>query len=74
MFFPENDADGKRIDYHAALSGGLRLIPSGEARETLANDYARMVEGGILLDDTESFDQLMEQCAGIEKKVNDSMS
>ncbi len=74
MFFPENGSDGKRIDYHAALSGGLRLIPSGEACETLADDYARMVEGGILLDDTESFDQLMEQCAGIEARVNDSMS
>ena len=74
MFFPENGADGKRIDYHVAVSGGLRLIPSGEARKTLADDYARMVEGGILLDDTESFDQLMEQCVDIEAKVNDSMS
>ncbi len=74
MFFPENGSDGKRIDYHAALSGGLRLIPSGEARQTLADDYARMAEGGILLDDTESFDQLMEQCADIEEKVNASMS
>ena len=38
------------------------------------SDYARMVEGGILLDDTESFDQLMEQCVDIEAKVNASMS
>ncbi len=74
MFFPENDAAGKRIDYHAALSGGLRLIPSGEARRILADDYARMVEGGILLDDTESFDLLMEQCGDIAKKITSSMS
>ncbi len=74
MFFPENDAAGKRIDYHVALSGGLRLIPSGEARRILAEDYARMVEGRILLDDTESFDFLMEQCGDIAKKINSSMS
>lgn len=74
MFFPENGADGKRIDYHVALSGGLRLIPSGRARETLADDYTKMVEGGILLGDTELFDQLMEQCADIEERVNASMS
>ncbi len=65
---------GHRIDYHVAVSGGLRLIPTGEARKTLADDYARMVEGGILPDDTESFDQLMEQCVDIEEKVNASMS
>ena len=70
MFFTENDAHGQRIDYEAAVSGGLQLVPSGTARAVLADDYARMLADGMLLDESESFDALMERCAGIEARAN----
>ncbi|MCY4211083.1 MAG: nucleotidyl transferase AbiEii/AbiGii toxin family protein [Gammaproteobacteria bacterium] len=71
IFFPENDAHAKRIDYQAAVSGSLCLIPSSSAYTVLAEDYARMLDDGMLLDENESFDSLMERCAAIEAQVND---
>ena len=69
-FFPEKDAAGGRIDYKAAVSGGLRLVPDGPAREVLADDYRRMTEDGMLLDDGERFEEIMQRCAGIEDQAN----
>ena len=69
MFFRENDATGKRIDYEAAVSGSLRLVPSGDSREVLANDYAGMLDIGMLRED-EPFDAVMERCAAIETRAN----
>ena len=70
MFFSENDAVGQRIDYEAAVSGGLQLVPYGAAHGVLANDYARMRADGMLLDESEPFDALMERCAAIETRAN----
>ena len=70
MFFSENDARGHRIDYEAAVSGGLQLVPSGVAHSVLANDYARMLDDGMLFDENEPFDVLMERCASIEERAN----
>lgn len=70
IFFSENDASGKRIDYQAAVSGSLQLIPSGTAYTVLADDYARMLADGMLLDEKEPFDLLMERCASIEARAN----
>ena len=70
VFFSENDATGTRIDYEAAVSGDLQLVPAGTARRVLADDYARMLADGMLLDDTEPFDALMERCAAIEAQAN----
>ena len=70
MFFTENDANGKRIDYEAAVSGGLQIVPSSTASGVLANDYERMLADGILLDEQESFGALMERCAAIEARAN----
>ncbi len=70
MFFSENDASGKQIDYEAAVSGGLQLVPSGLAYSMLADDYARMLVDGMLLEESEPFDSLMERCASIEAKAN----
>ena len=58
MFFPEKDTAGNRIDYEAAVSGGLQLVLSGFAREALA-------------DDSEPFEALIERCAGIEARANE---
>ena len=70
MFFRENDSNRQRIDYHAAVSGNLRLVPSGTAQEALAEDYASMVSIGMLLDEDEPFDTLMQRCALIEERAN----
>ncbi|MCY4535458.1 MAG: nucleotidyl transferase AbiEii/AbiGii toxin family protein [Bryobacterales bacterium] len=70
MFFSENDVTGSRIDYEAAVSGDLQLVPAGAAHAVLADDYARMLADGMLLDDTETFDALMERCAAIEARAN----
>lgn len=70
MFFTENDARGERIDYAAAVSGDLQLVPSGAAYAVLADDYAKMLADGMLLDESEPFDALLEQCAAIEAHAN----
>ena len=70
MFFVENDAHGSRIDYEAAVSGGLQVVPSGAAHSVLADDYARILADGMLLDESEPFDALMERCAAIEARAN----
>lgn len=45
-------------------------MPNGEARKTLADDYSRMVDDGLLLDDAEDFDALLSHCQAIQNKVD----
>ena len=70
VFFREKDAEGSWIDYVAAVSGKLQLIPYGKTYEVLADDYQRMVSGGMLFDDEQSFEELMERCADIQERAN----
>ena len=70
MFFAETDAAGNRIDYGAAVSGGLQLVPEGAAREELADDYARMLSAGMLLDDDESFAVIITRCSELQIRAN----
>ena len=70
MFFAEKAADREPIDYQAAVHGGLRLVPAGDALKALADDYTRMVDDGLLLDDAESFETLMARCADIAVRAN----
>ena len=70
MFFREEDAAGHLIDYEAAVSGALQLYPEGQLRDTLAADYGRMVDSGMLLDDNEDFDKVVSRCADIESRAN----
>ncbi|WP_390264881.1 nucleotidyl transferase AbiEii/AbiGii toxin family protein [Halodurantibacterium flavum] len=70
MFFAEKAADRTPIDYAAAVSGGLQLVPVGDGAKALEDDYARMVEDGLLFDDEEPFEALMAQCADIAARAN----
>ena len=70
MFFREKDAKGSWIDYEAAVSGASQLVPRGRSYEALADDYGKMLNDGMLLDDEEQFDDLMERCAEIETRMN----
>jgi len=74
MFFAEKAADRSPIDYAAAVGGGLRLVPASEALKILEEDYARMVEDGLLLEDTEPFEALMARCADIAARANRASS
>lgn len=59
MFFPERDSSGEIIDYVSAVSGGLRLVPAEEALASLALDYARMLDDGLLPDGAEPIADLI---------------
>jgi hypothetical protein len=69
MFFAEKAADRTPVDYAAAVNGGLQLVPVGEVANALAQDYAHMVEDGLLFDDAEPFAALMERCADITARA-----
>lgn len=68
-FFVEKDSEGQRIDYLEAIRTGLTLVPTGKALEALREDYQRMVADGLLLEDTETFEELMEHCLEIQPKT-----
>ena len=69
-FFNEKDADGQAIDYVAATTGHLRIVPESEAKAALAKDYAAMLADEVMVADALSFDELLEACADLEAKVN----
>ena len=69
-FFSEKDRAGAVIDYHKAAGGALKLVPEGQTRAVLEQDYKHMVDDGLLLDQPEAFDDLMRRCADIEKRAN----
>jgi hypothetical protein len=70
VFFAEKNSDGAPIDYEAAVSGALQLVPDDEALESLALDYSRMVEDGLLFDEAEPFDELLDQCRELQERAN----
>jgi hypothetical protein len=70
IFFAEKSPDGEPIDYYAAVSGGLRLVPDDGALARLATDYQHMIDDGLFLDEVESFDALLRQCQAIQQKAN----
>ena len=70
IFFAEKSPDGDPIDYHAAVSGSLRLVPDDSALANLSTDYQNMVDDGLLLDEAEPFEALMNRCLAIQLKAN----
>lgn len=71
-FFAEKAADRAPIDYAVAVNGGLQLVPTGDGLKALEDDYARMVEDELLLEDAEPFAALMARCADIAVRANDA--
>ena len=69
MFFSEKNAAGELIDYVAAVSGGPRLVPGDKALASLSLDYARMLEDGLLFEDAEPFETLLNQCRALEART-----
>lgn len=48
----------------------MRLVPAGDGSKALEEDYARMVDDGLFLEDAEPFDALMARCADIAERAN----
>ena len=69
-FFSEKDAGGELIDYFRAVEGALQIVPEGAARESLANDYAKMLEDEVMVGNALPFDDLMQTCAEIATRAN----
>lgn len=69
-FFVEKDTNGKVIDYTAATTGQLKIVPEGAARVALAKDYAAMLADDVMVADALHFDELLEACAKLEATVN----
>ena len=70
FFFIEKDNAGTVIDYTLATKGHLKVVPEGEARIALAEDYANMLADQVMLGEALPFDQLMQACSVIEVQVN----
>lgn len=70
FFFLEKDADGDVIDYKSAVTGNLRIVPEGAARNALQEDYAAMIGDGMMLGESLAFNQLMQACSDIEERAN----
>jgi hypothetical protein len=69
-FFIKKNTAGVRIDYFAAVNGQLQLIPTGESFTALENDYAAMVDDGLLALNPPSFTEIIEQCRAIQDEAN----
>lgn len=69
-FFRERSQAMEWIDYRAAVQGNLCLVPKGEARAQLEEDYGRMLEGGMFDSEPMAFDALMDACAALEASLN----
>ena len=69
-FFIEKDAGGEVIDYACAVEGKLQIVPEGAARESLAADYAKMLEDEVMVANALPFDQLMHACAEVAARAN----
>src|SRR5690606_863029 len=69
-FFIEKDIEGKFIDYAVATEGRLKIVPEGEAKVALSEDYAAMLADEVMVGDALPFDALLDVCASLEEKTN----
>lgn len=69
-FFVEKDRDGNLIDYAVATSGHLKIVPEGEAKAALREDYEAMLTDEVMIGEALTFEELMDACAELEERVN----
>ncbi|MDB5853877.1 MAG: hypothetical protein JWR22_1918 [Herminiimonas sp.] len=70
LFFVEKDSAGTVIDYAAAANGHLKIVPAGEARAALADDYAKMRADEVMLGEALDFDELIHACGELQSMAN----
>ena len=70
VFFRERGDDGAYLDYAAAVRGQIHLAPEGTRLAALADDYARMLDDGLIVETPPTFGSLLEHCQGIQQRAN----
>lgn len=70
FFFIEKDMQGQVIDYLAATTGHLQIVPTDQAKLALEHDYAAMLADDIMLGEALPFDELLKACVDLETKTN----
>ena len=70
MFFAEKDHSKNPIDYKAAVSTEIQLVPSGPLLEVLEKDYAAMLEDRLLATHRPSFDEIIHTCDELQNRIN----
>lgn len=68
VFFVERTLHEEWIDYHATVSGRLRLVLHDHASAKLAADYQRMIDDALFLDNVEPFEALLERCRQFNRR------
>ncbi len=66
----EKDGADAYVDYTAAVRGHLQLAPEGTRLAALADDYARMLDDGLIFEAPPTFASLLEHCQGIQQRAN----
>lgn len=69
-FFRERAADDSFVDYQHVVTGKLQLVPAGDARSSLEEDYLSMTADGMFESTPPSFDDLMSACSDLEARLN----
>jgi len=69
-FFAAKGRDGNAISYQECLQGNLRLVPDGEALQSLREDYEKMVQEGFMFNNDLGFDSVISKCQELETMVN----
>lgn len=70
MFFIEKDADGAKINYYKAVTGAIRIIPTGKSLAAPDHDYNAMLEDGFLATGQPDFSAIVESCRVIQDRLN----
>ncbi len=71
-FFREKSQSGEVIDYGAAVTGQLCLVPKGEAFEALEHDYSKMLDAGLLRQDVDEFGEMIARLKRLQHRANAS--
>jgi hypothetical protein len=69
MFFAEKDAQKKGIDYRQAVGPDIQIVPTGAALTALENDYAAMLDDGLLSLHQPRFKEVMETCSELQTRI-----
>lgn len=57
-------------DYDACLTGGLRLVPTGDSLTALERDYSQMCDAGMILGEPPSYMEIITRLADLAHTVN----
>lgn len=62
--------NGEVIDYLAATTGKLKIVPDGDAKTALAKNYETMLADEVMVGDALTFEEMMAVCDNIKVMMN----